>query len=140
VRRLRSEHKTTVFLTTHYLDEADALADRLLIIDHGRIVAEGTPDELKRRISGDVVTLEIRGDVERARLAIERHPGVRDVSGSGGALRLTVDQGERALVELVRLLDETAATLVSVNLSRPTLDDVFLTVTGRSLREDAPAA
>jgi ABC-2 type transport system ATP-binding protein len=140
VRRLRSEYKTTVFLTTHYLDEADALADRLLIIDHGRIVAEGTPDELKRRISGDVVTLEIRGDVERARLAIERHPGVRDVSGSGGALRLTVDQGERALVELVRLLDETAATLVSVNLSRPTLDDVFLTVTGRSLREDAPAA
>ena len=62
------------------------------------------------------------------------------MSGSGGALRLTVDQGERALVELVRLLDETAATLVSVNLSRPTLDDVFLTVTGRSLREDAPAA
>ena len=111
----------------------------MLIIDHGRIVAEGTPDELKRRISGDVVTLEIRGDVERARLAISGHPGVRDVTGSGATLRLTVDQGERALVELVRLLDETGATLVSVNLSRPTLDDVFLTVTGRSLREDAAA-
>jgi ABC-2 type transport system ATP-binding protein len=66
---------------------------------------------------------------------------VRDVTGTGGTLRLTVDHGERALVELVRLLDEAGATLVSVNLSRPTLDDVFLTVTGRSLREDAaPAA
>jgi ABC-2 type transport system ATP-binding protein len=140
VRRLRSEHNTTVFLTTHYLDEADALADRLLIIDHGRLVAEGTPHDLKRRISGDVVTLEIRGDVERARHAIGGHPEVRDVTGSGATLRLTVDHGERILVELVRLLDETGATLVSVNLSRPTLDDVFLTVTGRSLREDAPAA
>jgi len=141
VRRLRSDHRTTVFLTTHYLDEADALADRLLIIDHGRIVAEGTPDALKRRISGDVVTLEIRGDVERARTAIAAHPGVRDVTGAGATLRLTVDSGERALVELVRLLDDSGASLVSVNLSRPTLDDVFLTVTGRSLREDAaPAA
>ncbi len=141
VRRLRTEQKTTVFLTTHYLDEADALADRLLIIDHGRIVAEGTPDALKRRISGDVVTLEIRGDIGRARQAIAAHPGVRDVTGSGATLRLTVDHGERALVELVRLLDDTGASLVSVNLARPTLDDVFLTVTGRSLREDAaPAA
>ena len=68
------------------------------------------------------------------------HPGIRDVTGSGATLRLTVDHGERVLVELVRLLDETGATLLSVNLSRPTLDDVFLTVTGRSLREDAPAA
>ena len=66
---------------------------------------------------------------------------MRDVTGAGATLRLTVDDGERALVELVRLLDETGAALVSVNLARPTLDDVFLTVTGRSLREEAaPAA
>jgi ABC-2 type transport system ATP-binding protein len=140
VRRLRDEHGTTVFLTTHYLDEADALADRLLIIDHGRIVAEGTPRDLKRRISGDIVTLEIGGDVERARRAVAAHPGVREVGGSGSTLRLTVEHGERILVELVRLLDETGTTLVSVSLARPTLDDVFLTVTGRSLREDVAAA
>ena len=141
VRRLRDEQRTTVFLTTHYLDEADALADRLLIIDHGRIVAEGTPRDLKRRISGDIVTLEIRGDIERARQAITGHPEVRDVGGSGSTLRLTVEHGERILADLVRLLDEAGAPLVSVNLARPTLDDVFLTVTGRSLREDsAPAA
>jgi ABC-2 type transport system ATP-binding protein len=140
VRRLRVDHGTTVFLTTHYLDEADALADRLLIIDHGRIVAEGTPRELKRRVSGDVVTLEVGGDVERARAAIAARPEVRSVGGSGSTLRLTVDHGERILMELVRLLTDTGATLESVQLSRPTLDDVFLTVTGRSLREDAPAA
>jgi ABC-2 type transport system ATP-binding protein len=141
VRTLRSEHGTTVFLTTHYLDEADALADRLLIIDHGKIVAEGTPAELKRRISGDIVTLEILGDVERARQAIAAHPEVRSLAGTGSTLRITVDNGERILMELVRLLNETGATLSSVNLARPTLDDVFLTVTGRSLREEtAPAA
>ena len=141
VRALRDEQQTTVFLTTHYLDEADALADRLLIIDHGRIVAEGTPRDLKRRISGDIVTLEIAGDLERARQAIAAHPDVRELAGAGASLRLTVEHGERMLVELVRLLDEHGATLTSVNLSRPTLDDVFLTVTGRSLREEsAPAA
>jgi ABC-2 type transport system ATP-binding protein len=140
IRRQRSDYGTTVFLTTHYLDEADALADRLLIIDHGRIVAEGTPRELKRRVSGDVVTLDVGGDVERARRAIAAHPEVRSVGGSGSTLRLTVDHGERILMELVRLLTDTGATLESVQLSRPTLDDVFLTVTGRSLREDAPAA
>jgi ABC-2 type transport system ATP-binding protein len=140
VRTLRSEHGTTVFLTTHYLDEADALADRLLIIDHGKIVAEGTPAELKRRISGDIVTLEIQGDVDRARAAIAAHPDVRSVAGTGATLRITVDHGERILMELVRILNETGASLSSVNLARPTLDDVFLTVTGRSLREDVAAA
>ena len=141
VRRLRAEHGTTIFLTTHYLDEADALADRLLIIDHGRIVAEGTPRDLKRRISGDIVTLEIQGDVDRARAAIGAHPEVREVSGTGSTLRITVDHGERILMELVRILNETDVTLASVNLARPTLDDVFFAVTGRSLREDAaPAA
>jgi ABC-2 type transport system ATP-binding protein len=141
VRRLREAHGTTVFLTTHYLDEADALADRLLIIDHGKIVAEGTPAELKRRVSGDVVTLEIAGDVERARQAIAAHPDVRDITGGGASVRLTVDHGERILVELVKVLADAGATLTAVQLARPTLDDVFLTVTGRSLREDAtPAA
>jgi len=141
VRKLRTDHGTTVFLTTHYLDEADALADRLLIIDHGKIVAEGTPAELKRRISGDIVTLEIQGEIERARAAIAAHPDVRSVAGTGATLRITVDHGEKILMELVRILNETGASLSSVNLARPTLDDVFLTVTGRSLREDAaPAA
>src|SRR4051812_22879507 len=80
IRSLRAETGTTVFLTTHYLDEADALCDRILIIDHGRIVAAGTPDELKRRIAGDLVTFALATENERAQRLLAAEPGVREVS------------------------------------------------------------
>jgi ABC-2 type transport system ATP-binding protein len=136
IGRLRSEFGTTVFLTTHYLDEADALCDRVFIIDHGVIAAEGPPDELKRRISGDVVVLRVADHDDTARKLLEDQPIVREVSAADGTLRLTVEHGEAALPSLLRVLDAAGLTLESVNLSRPTLDDVFLTLTGRSLRED----
>jgi ABC-2 type transport system ATP-binding protein len=136
IRRLRDEHQTTIFLTTHYLDEADALCDRILIIDHGRIVAEGTPDELKRRISGDVVTVEVAGAADRAKAVLADHAGVREIAVSGATLRLTVERGDQVLMSLLRALDAAKVELVSIQLARPTLDDVFLTLTGRSLRED----
>jgi ABC-2 type transport system ATP-binding protein len=136
VRRLRDDG-TTIFLTTHYLDEADALCDRLAIIDHGRIVAEGSPDELKRRIAGDVVTIGVDGDAERARMLLADRPFVRDVSSDGNVLRLYVDRGETATPAILRLLDEAGVPPTSLTLTRPSLDDVFLEQTGRSLREDA---
>jgi len=140
IASLRSDLGTTVFLTTHYLEEADVLCDRVFIIDHGVIAAEGTPDQLKRRISGDVVTLRVAGgdhgtDVARKLLADQAV--VREVSAADGTLKLTVERGEQALPALLRVLDAADVTLESINLSRPTLDDVFLTLTGRSLR-DAP--
>ena len=138
IRRLRGELGTTVFLTTHYLDEADALCDRNLVIDYGRIVAAGTPDELKRRISGDVITLSVNGGPDAAKGVLAGYEGVRDVTVSGRSLRLTVGDGEEALPGLLRELDVAGLSLQSIQLARPTLDDVFLTVTGRSLREDAP--
>ena len=138
IRRLRSELGTTVFLTTHYLEEADALCDRVFIIDHGVIVAVGTPDELKRRVSGDVVTLRVNGAAETARSLLAAQPVVREVAEAEGALRLTVEHGEQALPVLLRVLDGAGITMTSINLSRPTLDDVFLTLTGRSLRDDSP--
>jgi ABC-2 type transport system ATP-binding protein len=138
IRRLRSELGTTVFLTTHYLEEADALCDRVFIIDHGVIVAEGTPDELKRRISGDVLTLRVTGEEDAARKLLADEAVVRDIGSSDGVLRLTVEHGEQALPSLLRVLDAAGITLESINLSRPTLDDVFLTLTGRSLRDDSP--
>jgi ABC-2 type transport system ATP-binding protein len=138
IGRLRSELGTTVFLTTHYLEEADVLCDRVFIIDHGVIVAEGTPDELKRRISGDVVTLRVGGEEAAARKLLEDQAVVREITSADGTLRLTVERGEQALPSLLRVLDAADITLESINLSRPTLDDVFLTLTGRSLREDSP--
>ena len=138
IRRLREELGTTVFLTTHYLDEADALCDRILVIDYGKIVAEGTPDELKRRISGDVITLSVTGNPDAAEAVLASDPAVREVSVTGRALRLTVAHGEEALPGVLRALDAAGITLESIALARPSLDDVFLTVTGRSLREDTP--
>jgi ABC-2 type transport system ATP-binding protein len=139
ISRLRSDLGTTVFLTTHYLDEADALCDRLFVIDNGVTVATGTPDELKRRVSGDVVTLRVNGQSEAARSLLSAQPIVREVSGSDGELRLTVERGEEALPALLRVMDGAGITLSAISLSRPTLDDVFLTLTGRSLRDDSPS-
>jgi ABC-2 type transport system ATP-binding protein len=136
IRRLRDEHGTTIFLTTHYLDEADALCDRLLIIDHGRIVAEGSPEELKRRIGGDVITIEVTGSAECAQAVLAGHAGVREVVVCGPTLRLTVARGDQVLVTLLRAMDAASVGLASIQLARPTLDDVFLTLTGRSLREE----
>jgi len=139
VARLRSELGTTVFLTTHYLEEADVLCDRVFVIDHGIIVAEGTPDELKRRISGDLVTLRVNGSTAAAAELLDASEIVRDIAVVDDALKLTVEKGEQALPLLLRVLDGAGITLQSINLSRPTLDDVFLTLTGRSLRDDSPS-
>jgi ABC-2 type transport system ATP-binding protein len=139
VRSMRDRDGTTVFLTTHYLDEADALCDRLLIIDRGRIVAEGTPAALKRRVAGDVLTLELAdaSAARPARTVLSARPEVREATVSGGVVRLTVEDGEKALMPLIRALDGAGVDLASLSLARPTLDDVFLTVTGRSLRDAA---
>jgi len=140
IRGLRTSLGTTIFLTTHYLDEADALCDRVLIIDNGAIVAGGSPEELKRRISGDVVTLTVSGDPGVAREVLAGQHGVRDIAAEDHRLRLATDSGEEALPGLLRALDAAGLTLLSIQLARPTLDDVFLTLTGRSLRDDSPAA
>ena len=137
IRRIRSELGTTVFLTTHYLEEADALCDRLFVIDRGVTVATGTPDELKRRVSGDVVTLRVNGKTEAARILLDDEPVVREISVADGALRLTVERGEEALPVLLRVLDGAGITMSAISVARPSLDDVFLTLTGRSLRDDS---
>ena len=124
ISALRTERDATVFLTTHYLDEADALCDRILVIDHGTIVASDTPDALKRQIAAAASAL--------AALV----PGATaDVDGTTVSLR--VPRAGTELAGLLRELDKQKVALESIEVRRPTLDDVFLTVTGRSLREDA---
>ena len=128
---------TTVFLTTHYLEEADALCDRLMIIDRGRIVAEGTPQELKRQVAGDMVLMSLHDDGEPARAVelLRAQPFIRELGAEEDRIRLYVDDGGAALPELLRLLDREGIGLRSLSLSEPTLDDVFLRQTGRSLRD-----
>src|SRR6186997_1354008 len=104
IRALRG-NGTTVFLTTHYLEEADALADRLAIIDHGRIVAEGTADELKRQVAGDVITIGVNGSTEHVLETVRQQPFVREASGEDGVVRLYVARGETAVPQLLRILD-----------------------------------
>ncbi|WP_460347049.1 ATP-binding cassette domain-containing protein [Actinoallomurus acanthiterrae] len=137
IRRLRDRHGTTVFLTTHYLDEADALCDRILIIDQGRIVDEGSPDDLKARLAGDVVTTEIAGDPGRAKRALADLAYVREVRVTGRTLRLTVEPGDRILIELTRALDAAGVEPLSIQHTRPTLDDVFLALTERKAAANA---
>ena len=138
IRRLR-EGGTTVFLTTHYLEEADALADLLAIIDQGRIVAEGTSDELKRQVAGDVITLAVNGATERVLETVRTQPFVREASSEDGVVRLYVERGETAVPLILRVLDGAGLEAASIALHRPSLDDVFLLQTGRSLRDDAAA-
>src|SRR2546430_2268189 len=136
VRRMH-DRGTTIFVTTHYLDEADALCDRVAIIDYGKIVAEGTPEELKRAVAGDVVTLSVAGEQQRAFDLIREQPFVREAKLENGSVHLYVDRGEVAMPAILRLLDGAQMQLMTVELHRPSLDDVFLRQTGRSLRETA---
>jgi len=138
IRTVRERDGATILLTTHYLDEADALCDRILIIDHGKIVAQGSPAELKRRISGDLVTFEL-DDVARATELLAHRDDARDVTAVDGGLRITVENGEAQALPLMRALDAAGIKVGALAIRHPSLDDVFLTLTGRSLR-DAPQA
>ena len=135
VRALRDQG-TSVLLTTHYLDEADALCDRLVIIDHGLIVAEGTPGELKKEVAGDVVTLRI-DDQAAAQELLSAQPYIKETQAEGDALRAYLDDGEHNLPALLRALEAGGLAIRSISLDRATLDDVFLRHTGRSLRDAA---
>ncbi len=133
--QMRDRDKVTILLTTHYLEEADALCDRILIIDAGKIVAQGTPTELKRRISGDLVTFEL-DDAARA-TEILATTAARDITAVEGGLRVTVENGEAEALPLMRALDAAGIKVGALAIRHPSLDDVFLTLTGRSLRDAA---
>jgi ABC-2 type transport system ATP-binding protein len=139
IRALRDDAGLTVVLTTHYLEEADALADRILVMDHGEIIANDTSDALKARISGDVVTI-VLADAAKATAAVEVASAAVSLRGhfaEGDKVELTVERGDIALAPLVRALDAAGVDVAAIEVSRPTLDDVFLTLTGRAERETA---
>lgn len=145
VRKLHTAG-TTIFLTTHYLEEADQLCDRLAIIDDGRIVAKGTPTQLKQQVAGDVITLELAqngGTFKYAQELLRAQEFVSEIQelpasqGQEQKLQVYVERGEEALVTTLHLLDEKGFQVQSVALTRPSLDDVFLRMTGYSFQEAA---
>jgi ABC-2 type transport system ATP-binding protein len=140
VGRLAHEEGVTVFLTTQYLEEADALADRVGIIDQGRIVAEDTPDALKAQLGGSTVEVTPRdpGSGEAFALALARFG--KPMQGGGGNIVLRLPDGEAELAELVRTLDHADLAVAGLQLHRPSLDDVFLAKTGRKLEGSGAGA
>jgi ABC-2 type transport system ATP-binding protein len=134
MERLKRDERITVFLTTQYLEEADRLAERLAIIDHGRIVAEGTPEQLKRSVGADVVTIELRdGQAERARTALDGLEGMKELQEEPHGLTMFVADGSHAVAEVIRRLDRAGVDVGPVAVHRPTLDEVFLRTTGSRL-------
>jgi ABC-2 type transport system ATP-binding protein len=130
-----NEAGTTIFMTTHYMEEADMLSDRISIIDHGRIVISGTPDELKNTLGEDVVYLETDDD-ERVREVLLGVEDVRSVTRSPRGLSVTISaDGSHCLPRIIDRVRGAGIGIVSVNLKKPTMDDVFVHYTGRELRD-----
>jgi ABC-2 type transport system ATP-binding protein len=130
--------RTTVLLTTHYLDEADRLADRLAIVDHGRVVVEGSPDELKSALRGDRVHVELveKGDSERAASVLGTLDGLSSAKVEGASLIARADHGAAAVPAVLAALDDAGIPAASVTVARPSLDDVYLSHVGRMFKED----
>jgi ABC-2 type transport system ATP-binding protein len=139
IERLAREELMTILLTTHYLDEADRLASRLAIVDRGRIVAEGTPHELKSELEGDRIQIELVDEHEgAARTALAGVSGVGDAALEGRTLHARARDGAAAIPAVLAALDAHGVTAASVTLARPSLDDVYLRHAGRSFdRADA---
>jgi ABC-2 type transport system ATP-binding protein len=141
VERLAREAELTILLTTHYLDEADRLADRIAIVDEGRVVAEGTPDELTQTLSGDRVSVELATATQLADglAALRAVEGVGEVAIEGRVLHTQVQQGGRAVPVILQALDRAGVAVAQVAVSRPSLDDVYLSMTGKSFERAEPA-
>ncbi|OYD71712.1 ABC-2 type transport system ATP-binding protein [Rhodococcus sp. OK302] len=142
ILRLRREMGTTIVLTTHYLEEADSMAERVIVIDEGTVIADNTAVALKADLAGDhlVVTFETAEEARIAASAAQQLITVREIEVDGSRLSIRASQGDSTLPVLLRDSESRGAHVLTADITRPTLDDVFLTLTGRSLRESAAAA
>jgi ABC-2 type transport system ATP-binding protein len=137
ISRLAREEGLTVLLTTHYMEEADELASRLVILDRGRIVAEGTPEELKGELRGDAVHVEL-GEPQangRVHAALERVPGISEATVEGRLLHARADNGARAVPAVLQALESNGIEVDAVTVARPSLEDVYLRYAGRTFSE-----
>jgi ABC-2 type transport system ATP-binding protein len=139
IGRMAGDDAMTVLLTTHYLDEADRLADRLAIVDHGSVALEGTPDELKNELHGDVLQVELESPEKAARASVELEglDGLSDMMADGSTVRARSAAGARVVPHVFAALDARGLAVVSATVARPSLDDVYLRHVGRALEEVA---
>jgi ABC-2 type transport system ATP-binding protein len=135
IRSLNKERGVTIILTTHYMEEADFLCDRVAIMDHGAISACNSPGNLKNILGGDVVSIEMEGDPEAFLKKLDREVWIKTKILHDSCLSLTMEMGERHIAEIVRMAQETGLTITCVNLHKPSLEDVFLHFTGRRIRD-----
>ena len=141
VSRLAEAESLTILLTTHYLEEADQLADRLAIVSGGKIVVEGTPAELKAQLQGDAVQVELGpGAADRAREVLAGVGALAEQVGDGRTVVARVEHGGRALPGIISALENAGIAVESVSVSRPSLDDVYLHYTGRDFESEDRAA
>lgn len=136
IRTLKSEFHMTLFMTTHYLDEADNLCDRIALIDHGRILKVGTPSELKESIGGDIIEIEVQPPCGDLSLAIKQITRILDVKKIGNEYRIKALFGEETAPEVMEVLRMAGAKITRISISKPSLDQVYLEYTGRSMREE----
>jgi ABC-2 type transport system ATP-binding protein len=137
--RLAEAESLTILLTTHYLEEADRLAERVAIMSRGRIVVEGEPEALKRALRGELVSVDLTGAADGAAAAVEGVTGVFEVSVDGRRLHARVQHGAQAVPAILSALDGRGVPVAAVTVSRPSLDDVYLHYTGREFRSDDEA-
>ena len=138
IQTLNQTKGITIILTTHYMDEADRLCDRIAIIDKGKIIAMDTPEELKTRVSGDVVTVS-SPDAKRIAAEISA-PWISGADEHSGVVTIRLESAEKHLTELIGIFGKNGYEIASVSIRKPTLEDVFLHYTGKSIREDEAGA
>lgn len=134
IKTLKKEFGMTLFMTTHYLEEADALCDRIAIIDHGRIIVVGTPTDLKDSLGGDIITVAIKKDVDITGL-VEKIEHVKEVKKENGAYMIKSENGEVTAPLIIEALRKEGHVVTRLSLTKPTLNEVYLQYTGRSLRD-----
>jgi ABC-2 type transport system ATP-binding protein len=136
ILRMREQYAMTIVLTTHYLDEADSMAERVVVVDHGQVIADDTAEALKTKLAGDRLALTVApGNLPKLTELAEKLPGAREVVAVGDELSVRVADGPAALPSLIAAAQHNGVPVAAAQVHRPTLDDVFLNLTGRSLRE-----
>lgn len=135
IKMLNKKHKVTIILTTHYMEEADYLCDRIAIMDYGKFVALDAPEKLKDILGGDVVSLEIKGNSDALMNQLKKWDWIQTMTKHDEVLSMTMEKGERRIPELIHAAEENGVAVTCVHLRKPSLEDVFLHFTGRTIRE-----